>query len=100
MFADSFDECTPSGLVVATLDVELAEQWFKGARCYQSHPRFQHVDGRRAGAELFEDVGREATLEVPGVVVIATREYHRSPTIVALVKSLGFHWLGTSSPGR
>ena len=65
MLADALDDGMPGCLIVATLDVEVAQQGLEDQGGQQGNPRLQQVDERGVGAKLLEDLFREASLKEP-----------------------------------
>ena len=62
-------------LAVAALNVEAAQDGFTDQGCYDGNPQFQAVDDGGVGAELSEDLQRQASLEVPGSGAVPWWEY-------------------------
>ena len=65
MFSDSLEEGMSSCLILAALNVELAEEGFEDQWCQQCHPCFQQINEGCVGAEQFEDFFGESVLEKP-----------------------------------
>ena len=82
MFPYSFNEGMARCLVVATLDVEVAQDGFTYYRCNDGDPSFEEVNKGSVGAELFKDFLGKSALEIPGSICLSWWEDHGAPPIL------------------
>ena len=65
VFPDTLDDGMPGCLIVAALDVEVAQQGLEDQGGQQCNPSLQQVDESGVGAELLEELCGEASLKEP-----------------------------------
>ena len=69
-------------LIVAALDIEVAQNGFTYYWCDDGDPSFEEVDKGGVGAELLEDLLWKSTLEVPGSTHLSWWEDHGAPPVL------------------
>ena len=82
MLSDALDDGIPGCLIVATLDVEVAQQGLEDQGGQQGNPRLQQVDERGVGAKLLEDLFGEASLKEPCSIGLSRGEDDCSEAVV------------------
>ena len=82
MFPHALNDGVPGSLIVATLDVEVAQQRLEDQGGQERNPCLQQIDECGVGAELFEDFLGESTLEEPYTLGFSRREDDGSKSVV------------------
>ena len=82
MFPDALDDGVPGCLIVAALDVEVAQQGLEDQGGQQGNPSLQQVDESGVGAKLLEECCGEAPLKEPCTMILPRCKDDRAEAVV------------------
>ena len=82
MFPDALDDGVPGCLIVAAMDVEVAQQGLEDQGGQQCNPSLQQVDESGVGAELLEEFCGEASLKEPCSMILPRCKDDRAEAVV------------------